>query len=121
MSEVKGKLTHGLKIGEDVHTDFVLREATAGDIIDSTVEAERLMETARGHVLVASPGLAGPHVLRRQIARIGGYDGVVTLKMLKSLSQEDLGILQDHADKLEVATSKAASERGRDDPPSGNG
>lgn len=114
-------LLHGLKAGEQVHKKVVVRELRAGDIIDATQESERLVETAAGPVLVASPGLVGIHTLRRQIKSIGDIDGPLSLVELRLLHPVDLDLIQEAANKLEAASvqaleaSRKVAQKGRSD------
>jgi phage FluMu protein gp41 len=118
-AEVTVTLVDGLKVGEDVLKDAVLREITAGDIIDAQEESEKLVLTPAGPQLVPSPSLTGLNVLRRQIVRIGNVGGPLDLKMLKRLAPHDLNLLQAEADKLDQAVAaevsrKTLDSRGRD-------
>lgn len=107
-------LTDGFKIGEHLHTEAELKECSAGDLIDATVDAERLVATREGdYVLVASPTLVGMHALRRQIVRIGEHQGPLTLAELKRLSGRDLNLLRNSAQALETASLKGVEERGK--------
>ena len=129
MASVELTLVHGLEIGKDILKDAVLREPSAGDIIEAQEEAEKLVyavEPDSGRLvpsLVASPTMVGVHVLRRQIVKIGNLSGPIELDMLKCLHPEDFARLQAKADELDAATtaeiaSREVAQRGRDD---GNG
>ncbi len=126
MAQVEVPLTHGLKIGNDTLKDAVLREPSAGDIIEAQEEAEKLVyavETDGGRIvptLVSSPTMVGVHVLRRQIVKIGNLSGPIELGMLKQLHPEDFALLQAKADELDAAmsaeiASREVAQRGRDD------
>lgn len=126
MARIELTLTHGLVVGDDTLKAVVLREPTAGDIIDAQEEAEKLVyavdpDTARlVPSLVASPTMVGVHVLRRQIVAIGNLSGPIELAMLKRLHPEDLALLQAKADELDAAAnaeiaSREVTRRGRDD------
>ena len=124
MAEVTITLIHGIKVGDDVLREVVLREPTAGDIIEAQEESERLVYATRGDrvepTLVASPTMVGIHVLRRQIKRIGDISGPVDLHLLKKLHPADMDTLQAEADKLDAATaaevaSREVARRGRND------
>lgn len=117
-------LAHGLKIGEVLSKEVVLREATAGDVLDAQAESERLMMVpngAGGHepMLVVSPSRVGVEVLRRQIVSIGDVSGPLDLKMLHRLDPEDLNLLLAKSEQLDGAavgqTQDGATQRGRDD------
>ena len=110
-------LKKGLRVKDAVHTEAEIRESTAGDFIEATEESERLCQTPDGnYVLVASPTLVGINILRRQIVRIGEYEGPLTLGELKKLSGGDLSLLQDKATQLEgAAVAEKVTDRGRGD------
>lgn len=128
MADIKVTLIHGLKIGEHVYKKAVLREATAGDVIESHEESEKLVmvpdENARLHPeFVASPTLIGVNVLRRQIKKIDEHHGPLQLDELKSLHPYDLNLLQVEANKMDAAAEKVAEElaaRGRSKPSGDN-
>lgn len=119
MAQLKVKLKHGLKTSETTHMDVVLREVTAGDIIDAQDESEKLVYAQNGEpMLMASPTLVSVNVLRRQIAKIGSIDGPLSLKELKKLHPNDLNLLQKKADEMDGAmsteqASQAVAQRGR--------
>lgn len=126
MASVTLTLTHGLLVGSDTLKDVVLREPTAGDIIEAQEESEKLVyavETEGNRIvptLVASPTMVGVHVLRRQIVKIGNLSGPLELDMIKRLHPEDFGLLQAKADELDAAAnaeiaSREVARRGRDD------
>ena len=115
MAIEKVMLKKGLTVGDAVHTEAEIREATVGDFIEATEDSERLCLTPEGsYILVASPTLVGLNTLRRQIVRIGDYAGPLTLKELKMLSSVDVGRLQETAQKLENAAMAEVTDRGRD-------
>ena len=122
MEPVKLELLDGLKVNEIIHKRVLLRLATAGDVIDAGQEAERAVQTPQGYVLLMSPTLMAQHVLRRQIVSIGDYQGPLTLAELKTLSQADLQLLQEAAEKIDGAVTTALEElarRGRAAAPGG--
>lgn len=108
-------LKHGLKIGEELAMDAVVRDATAGDIIDAGLESERLFPLGDDVIVQQSPSLVGINLLRRQIERLGTYDGVVTVDMLRKLHPDDWEALQAAADGR--PRTEELARRGRDDPP----
>lgn len=118
MSRIDVTLSSGLKIGQTTEKEVTLREASAGDMIDATSDAEKVVMTPDGYQLVASPALVGIGVLARQIEKLGSFDGAVTVSMLRGLTQADLAALQEAADKLDRAALEAVSKRGRNHPPS---
>lgn len=114
MTTIKCILKKGLRIGEEVHTEAEIREATVGDMIEAAEESERVVNTLDGFQLLASPTLVGINVLRRQIVKIGGHPGPLTLGEIKKLDPLDLNLLQMEAQRLEAASLKESADRGRD-------
>ena len=115
MSTVKVTLNDGLTIGENTYKEASLRLPTAGDLIDATEEAEKLIATPDGgYQLMASPTLVGLHTLRRQVVSIGEHPGPLTLNELRRLSAIDIAMLQSHAELLESSTLMETADRGRD-------
>ncbi|MCE8027545.1 hypothetical protein HOP54_02425 [Halomonas daqingensis] len=117
-------LIHGLTIGETLHREVVLREATAGDVLDAQAESERLMMVPNHDggfepMLVVSPSRVGIEVLRRQIVSVGDISGPIELAVLKRLNPEDLNLLLAKSEQLDGAavsqTQDGATQRGRDD------
>ncbi|KGE77647.1 phage tail assembly protein [Halomonas salina] len=116
-------LAAGLTLGEETHYQVVLREATAGDVLDAQEAAERLVysPTSDGGVepvLVASPSRVGVEVLRRQIVSVGDMSGPLDLKYLHRLTPEDLNLLLARSEQLDGAAvgqvRDGADQRGRD-------
>jgi phage FluMu protein gp41 len=102
MATVKITLDKGLEIGGRRHTEAEIKEASLGDVIEGATEGERLVKTPEGEwVLAASKALVAIHILRRQIVRIGGFEGPFTLDVIEKLSAKDLALLQAAADRLE--------------------
>lgn len=117
-------LIHGLKIGETECKDVVLREASAGDVLDAQEAAERLMMVPNSDggfepMLVVSPSRVGVEVLRRQIVSIGDLSGPLDLKLMHRLHPEDLNRLLAKSEQLDGAavaqTQEGATQRGRGD------
>lgn len=107
-------LLDGLKIGDEVQREAVIREATLGDLIDATVESERavpvqLPDGSVEYQLIASPVLVGLHMVRRRIVRIGSLDGPLPLPTIKKLSPRDFNLLHAEAEKLDQITTKSLS------------
>jgi phage FluMu protein gp41 len=115
MATVKVTLKKGLKVGEDVHKEAEIREATAGDMIEATEESERaVFVEGEGYKLLVSNTMLGVHTLCRQVVRIGEHPGPLTLAEIKKLSAQDLNLLQERAMMLENGSLEAIEERGRD-------
>lgn len=116
MITVKVTLKNGLKVGDIVHTEAEIREASAGDFIDASEESERLCLAPDGsYVLVASPSMVGVHTLRKQIVKIGEYPGPLTMGEMRLLSYRDINLLQVTANLLDNAAAAGVSDRGRGD------
>ncbi|EFL5591370.1 hypothetical protein AAX81_004082 [Escherichia coli] len=109
-------LLDGLPFGESREYRVTFRELTAKDSIDAESEAERLMETRNGPVLVASPALRGIALLRRQIAAVGQIEGPLSPRQIGQLSERDLSRLMAAVSLLDSAMAgKLVAERGRTD------
>lgn len=109
-------LLDGLPFGESREYRVTFRELTAKDSIDAETEAERLMETRNGPVLVASPALRGIALLRRQIAAVGQIEGPLSPRQIGQLSERDLSRLMAATGRLDSAMAgKLVAERGRPD------
>ncbi|HAO9143659.1 TPA: hypothetical protein IRL91_004041 [Escherichia coli] len=109
-------LLDGLPFGESREYRVTFRELTAKDSIDAESEAERLIETRNGPVLVASPALRGIALLRRQIAAVGQIEGPLSPRQIGQLSERDLSRLMAAVSLLDSAMAgKLVAERGRPD------
>ncbi|SIY02840.1 phage tail assembly protein [Shigella sonnei] len=109
-------LLDGLPFGESREYRVTFRELTAKDSIDAESEAERLMETRNGPVLVASPALRGIALLRRQIAAVGQIEGPLSPRQIGQLSERDLSRLMAAVSLLDSAMAgKLVAEWGRPD------
>lgn len=107
-------LQTGLMYGDEPQTEVTLRELTTGDLLDAELASERMMMSPEGvPVLVKSPALFGYEILRRQIASIGKIQGPISLKMLRSLSSEDLQLISMFAQTWEAAKAQQVVDRGR--------
>ncbi len=87
---VSGTLVRGMKVGEQVHKDFVMREASAGDYFSAEADAtaDRPM-SYRGALLA------------RQLVSVGTFNGPFTFGMIAKLSGRDMGILMDKQRELD--------------------
>jgi phage FluMu protein gp41 len=101
-------LTTPIKIGKIDYDELTLVEPTSAHILDAREEAEKVVMTADGPALVASPALVGQHILRRQIC-VGDFKGV-DLDILKRLSPQDLARVQDKADEMDIQAAIRAQE-----------
>lgn len=87
-----GKLKKGMKIGSEVHRDFVLREMNTGDMLDA--EREAGTETPLNY---------NTQVLLRQLVKVGTFDGPFVVSMLRQLSAQDFNLLRDAQAELSLA------------------
>ena len=111
---------HSAAGGEEVvHRAAVLRELTTADLLNAGAEAEKAVRGDDGEYrLVQSPTLAGLHMLRRQIVKIGDIEGPFEVETMLKLDMKDFEALQDAAEKLDAAamdSMKGNDRRGRDD------
>jgi phage FluMu protein gp41 len=108
MAEKIVTLIDGLKIGETVHRQAVLRDPKAGELIDAMDASEKPVTLPKGGiVLVLSETRMGLEVLRRQIVRIGDHKGPLDMAELRALSGADLSLLQAAASELDTASTAA--------------
>ena len=61
------------RFGETREYRVTFRELTAKDSIDAEAEAERVVETNNGPMMIASPSLRGVALLRRSDCRSGRH------------------------------------------------
>lgn len=120
MANVTFSLHDGLPFGkgeeQELLKETVVRELTAGDLIDARMESERVIQTGEGPRLVSSPELLALHCLRRQIVSIGKVKGPMSLANLRTLSLIDLREIESQADTLEAAVlAERLGQRGRAD------
>lgn len=109
MAEETVELQKGIKVGEVIHREAVVREATLGDVAEGTAEGERLVLLEDGtRALVSSPAMTGFHILRRQVVRIGPLEGPIPHEVMKNLSDTDAEILQNAANDLTRAAMGVA-------------
>ncbi|EEZ1447702.1 hypothetical protein E8W22_004238 [Escherichia coli] len=112
-------LLDGLPFGETREYRVTFRELTAKDSIDA--EAERVVETNNGPMLIASPSLRGVALLRRQIAAVGDIEGPLSPRQIGQLSERDLSRLMAAVSLLDTALAgKLAADRGRSGAVSGS-
>ncbi len=79
---MRGSLKYGLRVGEEVHKDFVMREAFAGD-----------MFAAESDATVDRPMSFRAAVIARMLVRVGTFEGPFSLAMLGKLKQADMNLL----------------------------
>lgn len=96
---VFGSLQNGLKIGETMHKDFELREATVDDLLEAENEAD-----------VTKPLNFNAVMLTRQLVKVGSFDGEITLGMIRRLKTIDWRLLR--------AAQQEVDDQGEDEPAS---
>jgi len=109
------ELEDGLQLVENVHKKCVVRQLTAGDILDAQTESERLMVTPGGYSLVTSDSLLGFHLARRQIVSLGDIPGPLKVEDMRQLSGRDLHMIETELENLDKAVAEALAQRGRDE------
>ncbi|TKA91813.1 hypothetical protein FAZ79_00470 [Guyparkeria sp. SB14A] len=114
MAKTEVELVDGLKLDGEPQRHAVLREPTAGDVIEANAEAEKMVPTPDGYQLLVSPTMVGAIVLGKQVVSIGEIPGPLSLRQVKMLSPTDYQRLQFKAQALESASAEVA-QRGRDD------
>jgi len=87
-----GSLKHGLKVGDETHMDFVLREPTTGDLLDAENDAD-----------VSKPLNYTAALLARQLVRIGSYEGPFTTSMIRRLHRVDFAMLMQAQREVDTA------------------
>jgi phage FluMu protein gp41 len=87
-----GTLKYGLKVGDTVHRDFALREATTDDLIAAEEEAGPEKQIAFNAALIAI-----------QLVRIGTFEGPFTPSMIRALKASDFWKLRTAQVELEAA------------------
>lgn len=113
MASITVQLKHGWKIGDTVHDEVTLRELSADDIVEASLESERAVMTEHGYQFMLSPTLMGVNLMLRQIEKIGDFNGGVTRAMLARLHRDDFETLQLKVEELDKASSEAIQKRGR--------
>lgn len=77
-----GTLQHGLKVGDQVHKEFEMREALAGDFFAAEADA-----------IADKPMSYRGALIARQLVRVGTFEGPFTMGMLGRLKGSDFAIL----------------------------
>ncbi|EAR2098758.1 hypothetical protein EH355_23535 [Salmonella enterica] len=107
-------LLDGLPFGEGRVYRVTFRELSAKDSIDAETEAERVIDTRNGPILIASPSLRGVALLRRQIAAVGDIEGPLSMLQIGQLSERDLSRLMVAVNLRDTALAgKLAGDKGR--------
>ncbi|RJX32338.1 MAG: hypothetical protein C4516_04365 [Oxalobacter sp.] len=88
----KGRLKHGMKIGEVVHKEFEMREMTVEDMLD----AEAATSTS-------NPLNYATELITRQLVRVGDFTGPFTMGMMKkNLKPTDWRLLREAQMELDA-------------------
>lgn len=90
MKTVKGKLKHGMKIGDKTHFDFEMREPTTADIFDAEDEAGP-----------NTPLKFNGAVIAQILVSVGEFKGPFSLDMIRTLKQADYVILREKMGEAE--------------------
>jgi phage FluMu protein gp41 len=90
MSTIKGTLKHGLKVGETLHKDYEVREATTADLFDAEDQAPVTKRLSYKGAL-----------LGRQLVRLGELSGPIDIAMIRKLHPADFELLCDEMDKAD--------------------
>ena len=85
-------LKHGFMVGGNAHKDIVLREPTLGDMMAAEEEAPVYNQIAFRAALAC-----------RCIEKVDGFDGVITLNMMRALKPADWRIIAKAVDDMEAA------------------
>ena len=117
MAVMTFNLHHGFDIqssdGVETHHEVGLRELTSSDIIDAQLAAEKVVVQGEKALAYTSDVLVGLELLRRQVEYIGEYPGPLSIKDLRKLHPDDLGMLQAKADELDKILAEELGRRGR--------
>ena len=117
MAKVEFNLKDGVTIGGQLEKHVVLRELTAGDIIDAGEESEKVVYSPLGKpTMVQSSVLMGAQIMCRQIAKLGTLEGPLDLDFLRKLSEADFSLLQLKCAELDSVAEKEVevlNNRGR--------
>jgi phage FluMu protein gp41 len=89
---VKGTLRFGLKIGEKVHKEFTIREASCDDMFNAEAEAHA----------VNTPLTYEAAMIARQLLSVGSYEGPFTVGVLRSLKPHDFALLREAQAELDA-------------------
>lgn len=97
---ITGRLVHGLRVGDNTHHDFTLREADTGDVLD----AEQFADV--GKPLNFAAGL-----MACQLQSVGTYNGPFTASMIRTLHRQDFRILMEAQRSLDEQGEAEQPER----------
>lgn len=85
-------LKHGFVVAGEAFTDIVMREPTLGDMMAAEEDAPVYNQIAFRAALAC-----------RCIEKVDGYDGVITLNMMRALKPADWRIIAKAMDDVEAA------------------
>lgn len=120
MAKIEFQLEHGIPLGKgrnaEMQYDVELRELTGADVIDASLEAEKVVFNGDGQAVAYSSNvIMGYALLCRQVDCIGEIKGPLTLNELRKMHPIDIASLQRHAEELDQLIAKVET-RGRDKP-----
>lgn len=92
----KGTLKYGLKVGDQVHKEFELRQATTGDYFDAEAVVGPQVATGGGIRMQAA-------LITQQLVRIGKFEGPFTLELIGKLAPADFSALSAAREELELS------------------
>lgn len=90
MQTVNGTLRHGIEIGGKLCKDFVMREATTGDMFDAEALAPPERQVAYNGALIS-----------RQLVKLGDMPGPIEFEVMRRLHPDDFAVLYDALRELE--------------------
>ena len=103
MGRITGKLKHGLFIGEEAQTEFVLHDHLTASMIMQAKEASEKVHLVEVNgqmqpVVVESPARLGALMLCQQIESVGIIAGPLDYSLFEKLHEEDLQIINLYAE-----------------------
>jgi len=107
MAKIEFDLKDGITVGGQQEKHVVLRELTAGDIIDAGEESEKVVYSPRGEpTMVQSSVIMGAQIMCRQVAKLGTLQGPLDLDFLKKFTEADFSLLQLKCAELDSVAKK---------------
>nr|BDD45832.1 hypothetical protein 1 [Gammaproteobacteria bacterium] len=116
MAKIEFELIHGVEVGGQLEKHVVLRELTAGEIVEVGIEAETVVYSNYKPMYIPSPTKVAALSLCRQVFKLGSINGPIDLSLLKKMHADDFELMQYKATELDAAARtelEALSDRGR--------
>jgi phage FluMu protein gp41 len=85
---IKGTLKHGLKVGDEIHKDFEIREATTEDMFNAE-------DVAPVHKRLKYQGA----LVGQQLVKLGSLSGPIAFEIIRKLHPQDFDELVDAKEK----------------------